>query len=429
VLQYPQRAAVDRRSFLRSRRFQLAGALLFAVLLPWLFMVLITPTLFDLQLIRNTVVGNLIATLGGFYLYRSITVYPGIRSSYFIIPTFGASYALVAFGYLLLRLEYSRILLTVGLVACLLWYYAVFFLHQRDRSLRIGIVPFGEVDSLHVIDSIEWVRLTSADAEQRRRYDLLVADFRSDLPEEWEAFLADSALAGVTILHVKQLRESLTGRVEIDHLSENNFGSLIPALAYIKLKGLIDFIAAAAIGIVLLPVLAGVAAAVRWDSPGPVLFRQRRVGYGGRVFTVFKFRTMCNGGSDDEGDERSSAITNHGDPRVTRLGRLLRRSRVDELPQIINILRGEMSWIGPRPEAEVLSKWYEAELPFYRYRHIVKPGISGWAQVNQGHVAEVEDVLWKLQYDFYYIKNFSPWLDLLIVFKTLRTVLTGFGSR
>jgi lipopolysaccharide/colanic/teichoic acid biosynthesis glycosyltransferase len=173
----------------------------------------------------------------------------------------------------------------------------------------------------------------------------------------------------------------------------------------------------------------GVAIAIRWDSPGPILFRQRRVGYGGSSFLVFKFRTMHNGGNGHDEDERTSAITNHADPRVTRLGRLLRRSRIDELPQLLNILRGEMSWIGPRPEAEVLSKWYESELPFYRYRHIVKPGITGWAQVNQGHVAEVNDVLWKLQYDFYYIKNFSPWLDLLIVFKTLRTVLTGFGSR
>ncbi|TIP99650.1 MAG: sugar transferase, partial [Mesorhizobium sp.] len=117
------------------------------------------------------------------------------------------------------------------------------------------------------------------------------------------------------------------------------------------------------------------------------------------------------------------------DTRITRLGQFLRKSRIDELPQAINILRGEMSWIGPRPEALVLSKWYEAELPFYRYRHIVRPGITGWAQVNQGHVAAVDDVLEKLHYDFYYIKNFSPWLDVLIVFRTIRTMLTGFGAR
>jgi lipopolysaccharide/colanic/teichoic acid biosynthesis glycosyltransferase len=128
-------------------------------------------------------------------------------------------------------------------------------------------------------------------------------------------------------------------------------------------------------------------------------------------------------------DARSDAITRDGDDRVTRLGRFLRRYRIDELPQAINIIRGEMSWIGPRPEAVALSRWYELELPFYRYRHIVRPGITGWAQVNQGHVAEVEDVLWKLHYDFYYIKNFGFWLDILIIARTIRTVLSGFGAR
>jgi lipopolysaccharide/colanic/teichoic acid biosynthesis glycosyltransferase len=102
---------------------------------------------------------------------------------------------------------------------------------------------------------------------------------------------------------------------------------------------------------------------------------------------------------------------------------------IDELPQLINVLRGEMSWIGPRPEAAVLSAWYEKELPFYRYRHIVRPGITGWAQINQGHVAELGEVLGKLHFDFYYIKNFSPWLDLLILIRTVRTVITGLGAR
>ena len=122
-------------------------------------------------------------------------------------------------------------------------------------------------------------------------------------------------------------------------------------------------------------------------------------------------------------------MTKNDDDRITAVGGLLRTLRLDELPQIINILRWEMSWIGPRPEAEVLSVWYTSEIPFYRYRHVVKPGISGWAQVNQGHVAEVNEVHRKLQYDFYYIKYFSPWLDVLIFFRTIKTMLTGFGSR
>ena len=111
------------------------------------------------------------------------------------------------------------------------------------------------------------------------------------------------------------------------------------------------------------------------------------------------------------------------------LGRFLRRSRIDELPQVVNILKGEMSWIGPRPEASQLSSWYEGEIPYYRYRHVVRPGITGWAQVNQGHVAGIQDIRTKLQYDFYYIRNFSLWLDLVIVMKTIKTVFTGFGHK
>ncbi len=194
------------------------------------------------------------------------------------------------------------------------------------------------------------------------------------------------------------------------------------------MKGLGDFLVAVAILPLALPVMAGVALAIRMEGPGPVLFRQTRVGHAGRTITVYKFRTMLTVEESEE-DLRSAAITADDDDRITRVGRFLRHSRLDELPQIFNILKWEMSWIGPRPEAQVLSVWYTSEIPFYRYRHVVKPGISGWAQVNQGHVADVSEVHRKLQYDFYYIKYFSPWLDLLIVLRTIKTMLTGFGSR
>ena len=191
------------------------------------------------------------------------------------------------------------------------------------------------------------------------------------------------------------------------------------------LSGL-DFLLAVALLPLLLPLLAAIAICVRLDSPGPVIFRQARVGHAGKLITIYKFRTMRPAISEDD---RRAAMTGKNDARITRVGAVLRRTRLDELPQVLNILRGEMSWIGPRPEAEILSIWYTNELPFYRYRHVVKPGISGWAQVNQGHVAEVDEVHRKLQYDFYYIKYFSPWLDLLILFRTIKTMLTGFGSR
>ncbi|OCC30883.1 hypothetical protein GNX_0625 [Leptospira interrogans serovar Canicola] len=117
------------------------------------------------------------------------------------------------------------------------------------------------------------------------------------------------------------------------------------------------------------------------------------------------------------------------DLRITKIGKVLRKYRLDETLQIFNVLKGDMSFIGPRPESMELSEWYEKDVPFFAYRHVVRPGISGWAQVEQGYAAEVDGMKVKLEYDFYYIKNFSFWLDMLITFKTVKTILTGFGAR
>ncbi len=427
MLQYPINVNRYRARFRYSRRFQLGGGLAVAVLFPWLLRISFDPTLLDVAVVRDSMLASMFAVLFGFYVYRSLTIYPGIRASYYILPSFSMAYGVILLFFLMARMDYSRFILASGYILSLTWYFGLFFMAQRGRSMRVGIVPFGAVQ-LKDVKQVEWVPLRTPIDPSPLTYDALVADFRADLPDEWERFLADSALAGTTVYHVKDLRESLTGRVHIDHLSENSFGSLIPARAYFKIKEAIDFVTALVTGLILLPALLVAAAFVRFDSPGPILFRQLRVGYGGAPFNVYKFRTMIHR-KDEDADDLRRAITNDDDPRITKVGRVLRRYRIDELPQLLNILRGEMSWIGPRPEAEVLSKWYERELPFYRYRHIVKPGITGWAQVNQGHVAEVTDVLWKLQYDFFYIKNFSPWLDGLIMFRTLKTLLTGFGSR
>jgi lipopolysaccharide/colanic/teichoic acid biosynthesis glycosyltransferase len=199
-------------------------------------------------------------------------------------------------------------------------------------------------------------------------------------------------------------------------------------MAYLKLKFVLDWLLALLVLPLFLVVGLIVGALIFLGSGGPVFFRQERVGFRGQIFRVYKFRTMRSGAAQ-HGDARELAMTRAGDARITRFGALLRRYRIDELPQILNILKGEMSWIGPRPEAKALSEWYEAELPYYHYRHAVRPGISGWAQVNQGHVALPQDVHTKLHYDFFYIKYLSPWLDMLIVFRTLHTIFFGFGAK
>ena len=414
------------RAVLAHRRAQLLSAVVLSAVLPWLVRSLFLPgDPFGPQAF-NTFIANAAAVILAFWLRLSIEFYPGIRRAYVILPSALTGHGMALLWFVLTRLPYDRVALVLGFVVHVVWLYTIFVTAERGARRRIAIVPFGQIQPLARIPRVDWLMLSRPRLHDARGCEAIVADFNADLPEEWQAFLAEAALGGRIVYQVKQLSESLTGRVELEHLSENSFGSLVPARGYFYLKAIADFLFALLVLPVAVPIMAVVAVAIRAESKGPVLFRQTRIGHAGRHIMVYKFRTMRE---TQIHDRRRSAMTSNDDERITGIGRTLRKFRIDELPQIINILKGEMSWIGPRPEAEVLSRWYEGEIPFYRYRHVVKPGISGWAQVNQGHVAEVEQVHRKLQYDFYYIKYFSPWLDLLVLIRTLKTILTGFGSR
>jgi sugar transferase (PEP-CTERM system associated) len=182
--------------------------------------------------------------------------------------------------------------------------------------------------------------------------------------------------------------------------------------------GLIGFIVSA-------PIMALVAVLVRLDSPGPVLYRQVRVGLKGKHFEVLKFRSMMADAEAKDGAQWSR----HGDPRVTALGRYLRKFRLDELPQFINVIRGDMSFVGPRPERPVFVAQLRAEIPYYDERHSVRPGLTGWAQVQYPYGASVEDAFRKLEYDLFYLKHMSVLFDCAIVFRTVRTVLLAQGGR
>ena len=424
--------SIDAAKFARARptfwnriRLQLGGGLILAILIPWAVRIQFEETEIQLASLQTSLAGSALALVVGYYFFRRLSRYPGVRASYYILPSFAAAFGTVLAVFFFARLDYSRLHFLASFVICVFWYYVVYFKLQRQKRLRIGVVPAGQVEQLYEIEEVDWVRL--AGEAKSASYDAIVADLRADMPDEWERFLADCALDGMLVMHVKQVEESLTGRVAIEHLSENTFGSLMPGIIYGRVKRVGDFLVSIVALPVLIPVMLLVGLLIRLDSAGPVLFRQQRMGYRGRAFIMYKFRSMRVAAAPV--DARAAAMTRDEDDRVTRVGRFIRRYRIDELPQVINVLKGQMSWIGPRPEAVPLSLWYEAELPFYRYRHIVRPGITGWAQVKQGHVADVDEVLSKLHYDFYYIKNFSFWLDLLIVAGTVRTIVNGFGAR
>jgi lipopolysaccharide/colanic/teichoic acid biosynthesis glycosyltransferase len=407
--------------------YQLLGGLLVAAGLPFLIRLAFNWQAAVAVTTQTTIVAAMAAHLLGYAIYKRLDVFPGVATFSTILPAFVISYGLVFLFIFFLRLEYSRFQAGGSFLISASWYFGLSLFVNRLQPYRLAIVPMGDVEPLMRVDSVTWERLASPDA-RLGRVQGVVADLRADLPETWERFITSCVLAGLPVYHVKQILESLTGRVAIEHLSENTLRSLNPNQDYFEIKQAIDWLSAFAVLVIGAPFLLLLALAIRLESPGPALFRQERVGYRGSLFTVYKFRTMRTDCADKR-SEKDQAITQKDDQRITRIGRVLRRTRIDELPQAINILRGEMSWIGPRPEAAVLSRWYEGELPFYPYRHIVRPGITGWAQVNQGHVASVREVHDKLYYDFYYIKNFSPWLDLVVALRTVRIMLTGFGAK
>jgi lipopolysaccharide/colanic/teichoic acid biosynthesis glycosyltransferase len=419
---------VDRsRRIFQSLRFQVLAIAVFGGLFP--FFASRFQSIVNVDTSQNSAIASLVAALAALIAFRRVTAFPGTLSFAYILPAFASTYGLAIAVLFFLRLSYSGSMLALGFLATVAFTFFLALIIERRGVARFYVVPGGSDELVRDAPRFEWVMLRNPEVPAERNA-TIVADLRWDHDSAWERMLAEAALKGHAVYHTKQLHESLSGRVNIEHLSENNLGSLVPNFAYDKIKRLVDLVACLALIPVWLLLVPAIAVAVRLDSPGPAIFRQKRMGYRGHPFTMLKFRTMRTS-SDEEDDDaaRRNAVTLADDERITRVGRFLRRTRLDEIPQVINVLRGEMSFIGPRPEAMALADWYERELPFYSYRHIVRPGLTGWAQVNQGHVAELDEVHQKLQYDFYYIKNFSAWLDIVIVLRTIRIVLFGFGWR
>lgn len=423
-----KRTAVVVRRAMSTFRGQLVALLGVGVLLP----VLIRHGLPGSQLlesasVQNSIYACLIAAMGGLIVMRRVSAFPGTTSFSLIVPSYAMTYALVSVMLLTLRSDYSASLLGMSFVASAATGFAIVQATRNSAILPFFLLPNGSIELMHEAPEVNWI-LLSEPALPTHPEAVIVADLRADHGFEWEQMLARAALAGIPVYHSKNVRESITGKVHIEHLSENHLGSLSVDVVYRKLKRISDLVVCSSALILLTLPMTFIALLIRLDSPGPAIFRQKRIGYGGVPFQILKFRTMRSA-TPVVDDARGAAKTQTDDARITKVGRYLRKSRLDELPQLINVIFGQMSLIGPRPEAVPLSEWYKEEVPFYLYRHIVRPGITGWAQVNQGHVAELLDVQLKLHYDFYYIKNFSFWLDLLIAIKTAKIMVSGFGAK
>lgn len=231
---------------------------------------------------------------------------------------------------------------------------------------------------------------------------------------------------GISIRQLHSFYESITGKVPVSLITERWFleNPLVGQRFLFDLtKRAVDI----ASGILFLAVLAVltpfIAAAIRWETKGPIFYKQRRIGRNGREFTIYKFRSMAADAEARGGAQWAS----DDDPRVTRVGRILRKTRLDELPQIFSVLSGDLSFVGPRPERPEFVSELRKKIPFYDIRHIVNPGLTGWAQINFPYGASANDAMEKLQYELFYIKNRSIALDLTILLKTVTTVLSGAG--
>lgn len=300
----------------------------------------------------------------------------------------------------------------------------------RNRP-ELGINLLGYVSrDVNPATTLEHVASTIDIAEKVKelgieRIIVTMADRRGQLPVE---NLLKLKTQGVQIQDGSDVFESVTGRVALESLRASwllfspGFQASRFMLVY---KRLFDLLWATVAFVLAAPIMLLTAIAIRLDSPGPAIFRQRRIGKDGKIFTVYKFRSMFQ----DAGKVQVHAPAEEDDPRVTRAGRWLRKLRLDELPQLFNIVNGDMSFIGPRPFVPDQEEQYSKEIPFYTQRWAVKPGASGWAQVHRGYCATLEDNVEKLSYDLFYIKNMSIGLDLLILFQTIKILLLGRGGR
>lgn len=298
----------------------------------------------------------------------------------------------------------------------------------RERpSLGIEVMGWtGDVDGELTRDAVASHLLGMARMPRSvHRVIVAMPDRRGTLPVEE---LLDLRLGGVKVEEATSWLERISGRIEVEQLYPSwlifaegfrfsNFFRMV--------RRSLNFLVALIGTIASLPLLPFIVLAVKLDSSGPVLYRQRRVGRRGTIFYCYKFRTMR---VDAEADTGATWATDD-DPRITRVGRFLRLSRLDEIPQLWCVLKGDMHFVGPRPERPEFVEWLSREIPYYGVRHVVRPGITGWAQVRYKYGNTLEDAREKLQYDLFYIKNASLGLDLLIMFQTIKIVLLGRGAQ
>lgn len=361
---------------------------------------------------RDTLLYLSIIFLVKTFLLGRLEHFPGGRSAGYRVALVAGLFATAFFAILVLRLGYGRAGLFVGMGLLLVAELVLSVLREQLETLHYVLIP--PVGLPHEVPSN--MRVACPENPEQVKFGILVVEPDGAITHDWLRFIARASATGWRVISRQQLQEKMTGKVASHDLAIVELESFAPSWLMLALKRLLDVSVVLLLLPVALPLCALVALLVRLDSPGRAIFRQERIGCGNTSFCMFKFRSM----RDMPGEARFASDESS---RITRLGYFIRATHLDELPQLFNVLRGDMSLVGPRPEQPAFVAKFENDIPFYRYRHLVRPGITGWAQVCQGYVADADATREKLEYDLFYIKNLSLWLDVLIVVRTLRAML------
>ena len=368
-------------------------------------------------LLALTAVAYVTSVAMSFRLSRYPLAQPGALAA--VNVTF--AFALLVVFLLFTRWYYSRSFLITSYLVALTWQTFGHLLYPR-QTLKLAIVPGGELPDLSAAPRVQCRVLSEARLDGG--VDALVVDLNADLETEWRRLITLSSAKGLPVYDPPGIRETLTGRLTLEEAREDLPATLARIRVYSHLKRFADLAGTLFLAPLVILVSLIVALFVALDSRGPVLFVQERVGVGGRTFRLLKFRSMRV-----DADANGSQFAGENDDRITRVGGFLRKFRLDELPQFWNVLKGDMSLVGPRPEQVPFVQQFERDIPMYSYRHLVRPGITGWAQVAQGYAADTDETRVKLEHDLYYVKHLSAWLDLHVLIKSVGVVLSGSGAR
>lgn len=325
----------------------------------------------------------------------------------------------------IIRTYYSRSFLLTSYLLTLLWLACGMLFFRNSHQRQFLIVEGGLAEKLKNLTRFDWQFIKDfKEGIDLKKYDGIVVDLHAHNNPQLLKTLANSSLQGVPVMHAAAVLEQHSGRTNLDYLAHEGLYKLAETKTYSYLKRLWEVFLILFLSPLLIPVILLTVTAIKLESGGSVLFKQQRVGRDGELFTLYKFRSMR-----ENTDAEDAQFAQEDDERITKTGKVIRRFRIDELPQFWNVLKGDMSLIGPRPEQQEFVESFQEDIPFYSYRNKVRPGITGWAQVKNGYAFDLESTQKKLEHDLYYVKNLSLSLDLLIVYATLKTIVTGFGSR